>query len=203
MTLILRRSADAVLGMGRLLGRNRLISRTGRHVAWYFMCGLLNAMNHDMGRNGERWLIKRFSSILGGRSVIDVGANAGNWSAAVLEISPTSKVYAVEMIPGFASNIRQRFAGRVEVVEAALSDRREPVTALKLGGGGRILRGLDGGKKEERFELQSRTGDDLVLALGLKDVALIKIDVDGYDIKVLRGFSFYYKGTEANCAILI
>ena len=32
-------------------------------------------------------------------------------------------------------------------------------------------------------------GDDLVRELGLTDVSLIKIDVDGYDIKVLRGLS--------------
>ena len=189
MTPLLRCGADAVLGVGHLLGRNRSIGRLGRHVAWYFMCGFMNAMNYDMGRNGERWLIKLFSAYLRGRSVIDVGANAGDWSAAVVELSPTSKVYAVEMIPSFASNVRQRFAGRVEVLEVALSDRPEPVTALKLGGGGRILRGLDSKKKEERFELETRTGDDLVLELGLKDVSLIKIDVDGYDIKVMHGFA--------------
>ena len=189
MTPLLRRCAGAVLGMGHFLGRNRAMSRLGRHVTWYLMCGFINAMNHDMSRNGERWLIKRFSADLRGRSVIDVGANAGNWSALVLDASPTSKVYAVEMIPSFAANVRQRFAERVEVLEVALSDRREPATALKLGGGGRMFRGLDREKREERFELETRTGDDLALELDLKDISLIKIDVDGYDMKVMRGFS--------------
>ena len=189
MAPTLRRCAGAVLAVGHVLGRNRAIGRLGRHVAWYFMCGFMNAMNHDMDRNGERWLIRRLSRDLAGSSVIDVGANAGNWSAAVLELSPTSKVYAIEMIPSFALNMRRRFAGRVEVLEAALSDRREPVTALKLGGGGRIPRGLDRRKKAEAFELEACTGDHLALKLELKDIAMIKIDVDGYDIKVLRGFA--------------
>ena len=120
MAPTLRRCAGAVLAVGHVLGRNHAIGRLGRHVAWYFMCGFMNAMNH--------------SRDLAGSAVIDVGANAGNWSAAVLELSPTSKVYANKMIPSFALNIRRRFAGRVEVFEAALSDRREPVTALKVGG---------------------------------------------------------------------
>ena len=147
-----------------------------------------NAFNYDMDRNGERWLIEHSASSIAARSVIDVGANKGDWSARVLAIAPTTKVYAVEMVPKFVSKLRERFGGTATIVEGALSDRAEAVTGYKVGGGGRIPR-VASPKNAEPLNLQTRTGDDLAADLGLKDIAAIKIDVDGYDIKVLRGFA--------------
>lgn len=178
-----------MLGTGYRLARYRGISRLGRIISWHAMRGFMNSRNHDMTRNGERWLVERLAPALAGRSVIDVGANAGSWSDLVLQASPTSKVYTVEMIPTFVSNLRRRFGEKLTVIEAALSDRAEAVTGYRFGGGGRIPKGLGSGKEAEGFEMCTRTGDNLVRELGLNDVALIKIDVDGFDIRVLRGFS--------------
>ena len=177
-----------VLGVGHIVARHERLSRLGRMAAWYAMCGFSNASSYDMDRNGERWLIERYASSLAGRSVIDVGANAGDWSARALAIAPTAKVYAVEMVPSFVTGLRERFGTTAIVVEVGLSDRAESVTGYKVGGGGRIPE-VDSSKKSEPFELCTRTGDDLVADLGLKDIAAIKIGVDGYDIKVLRGFA--------------
>ena len=180
--------AHGILGAGHVLARHQRLSRLGRAVAWYSMCGFSNASNYDMDRNGERWLIERYAPSLATRSVIDVGANMGDWSARVLAISPTTKIYAVDMVPSFASKLRERFRATATIVEAALSDRAESATGYRVGNGGRIPR-VTSPKKAEPFELHTLTGDDLVADLGLKDIAAIKIDVDGYDIKVLRGFA--------------
>ena len=146
-------------------------------------------MNYNMNHNGERWLVKRLSSSRKSCTFVDIGANAGDWSAMVLDVAPAAKVYVVEMIPSFASKLRHRFSERVTVIEAALSDQRGPVTAYRLGGGGRIPIGLGAGKKsKEVFDLQTRRGDDIVAEHDVDDIALIKIDVDGYDVLALRGF---------------
>ena len=161
----------AMLGTGYRLARYRGISRLGRIISWHAMRGFMNSRNHDMTRNGERWLVERLAPALAGRSVIDVGANAGSWSDLVLQASPTSKVYTVEMIPTFVSNLRRRFGEKLTVIEAALSDRAEAVTGYRFGGGGRIPKGLGSGKEAEGFEMCTRTGDNLVRELGLNDVA--------------------------------
>ena len=167
------------------------------------MCGFMNAKNYDMARNGERWLIKQCGSSLAARSIIDVGANRGDWSALVLEAAPTSKVYAVEMIQSFASDLRRRFGETATIVESALSDRREHVAGYRVGGGGRIPRGFGSDKQERRVELHTRTGDDLARELGLTDVSLIMIDVDGHDIKVLRWPFFHFGRTTADSTVRI
>ena len=151
------------------------------------MCGFSNASNYDMDRNGEQWLIEHTASRMAAKSVIDVGANLGEWSARALATVPTAKIYAVEMVPNFASKLHERFGATVTVVEAGLSNRVELVTGYMVGGGGRIP-SVASRKKTEPFEFRTRTGDDIAAELGLKDIATIKIDVDGYEIKVLRGF---------------
>ena len=177
-----------MLGVGHVLARHRRLSRLSRSVAWQVMAGCSNAANYDMGRNGERWLIKRYVRSLTGRSVIDVGANAGNWSARQLAIAPTTKVYCIEMVPEFAGRLRERFGVAATVIEAGLSDRIERVIGYRCGGGGRLAP-ITVPENAVAFELFTRTGDDLVAELDLEDIAAIKIDVDGYDIKVLWGLS--------------
>ena len=126
--------------------------------------------------------------MLAARSVVDVGANMGNWSARVLAIVPTTKVYAVEMVPDFVVKLRERFGAGASIVEACLSDRTESVTGYKVGAGARIP-DVPSQKSTEPFAVHARTGDDLAADLGLIDIAAIKIDVDGYDFRVLRGFT--------------
>ena len=182
------RIIHGILGTCHILARQPRLSRLGRLVAWYSMCGFSNANNYDMDRNGEQWLIGHYASSIIARSVVDVGANMGDWSARVLATAPTTSIYAVEMVPDFVVKLEERFGAEVTVVQACLSDRAESVTAFQVGGGGRIP-DVPSQKSAKALCLQTRTGDDLVADLGLDDVAVIKIDVDGYDMKVVRGFA--------------
>ncbi len=181
-------ASRAILGVGHFLTRSRFFGRVAEPLARQALCGATNARHYNMSRNGEGWLIGELAEKLAGRTVIDAGANHGHWTAHVLKAAPTANLYAVEMIPDFAAELRRRFGDRVTVVEDCLSDCRETVIAYKVGGGGRIPNVPDP-KKITPFNLQTRTGDDLAAEYGLTDIAMIKIDVDGYDIKVLRGFS--------------
>ena len=188
MKTMKERLVRSVLWSGHIFARYPRLSHLGGIATWYAMCGITNASNYDMDRNGERWLIERSAAALAGRSVIDVGANMGNWTAHVLATAPTAQVYSVEMVPSFAAALRERFGTSATVIECALSDRGGAVTGYRVGGGGRIPN-VASPKETEPIELHTRTGDDLVAEFGLTDVTMIKIDVDGYDIKTVRGFA--------------
>ena len=139
-----------------------------------------------MNRNGEAWLVDRLSSSLAGRSVLDIGANVGDWSAHVRAAAPEAQLHAVEMVPEFVERLRSRFGDTLIVFQCGISDREEQITAYKLGGGGRINPGATK-KSREPISIRLRSGDALVAEEGLTDIAFIKIDVDGYDIPALRG----------------
>jgi FkbM family methyltransferase len=156
--------------------------------------------------NGEyrflRWLsglpeIGRFDS------VIDVGANHGDWTEAAhvaLGKRGIRTFHCVEPIPWLADTIRKRFSSSasVDVVEVALSDvGGGEVTIYGSGGGGTMYRSYRGNdaegavsstqKKYVEFKVQLKKGDELFSPPSIKPY-LLKVDCDGHDYKVLAGF---------------
>lgn len=171
------------------LARHPQASRLGKFAGTELLAGAINAHSYDMNRNGEAWLIRRAAPKLAERSVVDIGANAGEWSAHLLDQAPTASVYAVEMIPVFAANIRARFGGRLKVIECALSDTEGVVQAFKVGGGGSLVKGRSVTKTVESVDVPLRKGDGVVAEYGINNIGFIKIDVDGYDVPVIRGLA--------------
>jgi FkbM family methyltransferase len=163
--------------------------RYAARMATAFMAAYDNddgSLVHD----GELDLLRRVAAA-NPRIVLDVGAHHGEWSLAALDSLATATVYAIEPAPPNLRILRQRVAGRasVRVVEAALGeasgpatlhfDQRHPSTASLAGGPA-------GG--EELFDVVVTTGDDLLAREGIEMVDLLKIDAEGWDLKVLQGF---------------
>ncbi len=116
----------------------------------------------------------------GGTSV-DVGAWYGPWTARLLKLA--DRVVTIEANPAMARMLRAGLPA-AEIVEAAASD--QPGTAtLWLPGGGR---GAEGLASLEHPTEQSVTVRRLTIdSLGLTDVRLIKVDVEGHEAAALRG----------------
>lgn len=131
-----------------------------------------------------------------GDAFIDVGANIGDWtlSAAKL-VGPAGRVLAFEPVPRMAEALRKSaWANRfdqVRVFEAALSNRAgeaEFSVERENSGGSRLGRMQDDpGRTFSRCSVKVSTLDDVVRAEALKAVALIKIDVEGFEAEVLQG----------------
>lgn len=183
-----RRLSDIVRRAARMVAGHPAASRTLASTCWHLMAGARNANCYDMQANGEAWLVRRLAGRLAGRTVVDVGANHGAWSALVLNAATDVRLIAVEMVPAFADRLRQRFGDRVTTVQCGLSDRPGETTAYKFGGGGRVVPGPSA-KVAEPFATTLRTGDDLLAEIQATSVALIKVDVDGFDIPALRGLA--------------
>lgn len=159
--------------------------------------------NTDPESNGEYRLLAWLASLPERKqydSVVDVGANMGEWTAAAMtRLKPTglARFLCVEPVPHFAQQVRDRFTANPEVAchEVALSDSNGGfIEITSAGGGARII---ESGRQPENgtsikmiatHRVALSTGDELVRAEGVKPW-LIKIDCDGHDLRVLRGFA--------------
>jgi len=126
---------------------------------------------------------------------VDVGANVGDWTAAMLHI-PQSKVIAVEPTSESVRVLRERFAAepRVTIAPVAAGSEISTLTlrltshpnfnsALPLGAD---LNVMYPGVKETGTEDVPVTTLDLLLA-EVAEITLLKIDVQGFEPQVLAG----------------
>ncbi len=115
---------------------------------------------------------------------VDVGAHAGAVISRIAEVAPAGRHLALEPLPHLAAQLRARFPG-VEVVEAAASDapgRRTFHHVVDDPG----LSGLhDRAKAGKALEVDVVRLDDLLA--DRQRLRLIKIDVEGAELEVLRG----------------
>jgi FkbM family methyltransferase len=120
---------------------------------------------------------------------LDVGVWYGPWSRVMTGFA--DRVVAVEPNPELAALLRRTHPG-VTVVEAAASDG-EGEADLWLPGGGTALAGVASLDPEAPALVrlpgrrQVRVRRTTIDGLGLTDVRLIKVDVEGHELAALRG----------------
>jgi FkbM family methyltransferase len=142
----------------------------------------------DPAKNGEMWLLDTIAPGVG--VFVDVGANVGDWTAALLERAPSARGVLVEAGPEAAERLRTRFGNRVQVISAAAGDEEGVATFWEeLGAGERssVLPGFSGEAVERSVPMT--TIDALATDHGLDQIDLLKIDVEGFDARVIRGAS--------------
>lgn len=131
------------------------------------------------------------------RTVIDVGANKGQFSLVARRMLPSAQIIAFEVLPGALATYRKNFAHdaavRIEPValsdrsgsaEFFVADRQDSSSLLNVGkaqtdifgvsGAGRIV--VETVRLDEKEDLESVTGP-----------ILLKIDVQGAELMVLKG----------------
>jgi FkbM family methyltransferase len=180
-----------VRGLWLAVGRRNLV-RLSRALT---MEARLDVAN-DMAGNGER-LVQQGVLAHGPGVVLDVGANVGEWTAALLDeaarrgvggvvvhcFEPASATYRA-----LAQRLARHGAAAVAVRQALSS---APGTAeLTIFGEGLGINSLHAGvavgaQGTETVELT--TADAYCAARGLDRLALLKIDAEGHDLEVLEG----------------
>ena len=125
----------------------------------------------------------------GRRVFVDAGAHVGLWSMWMVDIF--RKVHAFEPMPAHCKVLMRNVAGanasRLDLHRYALGDGK--ATVLMKSGGAQSGRAHIG----EESAAPDYEGDDVVTevrpldSLRLRNVDLIKIDVEGYEVKVLMG----------------
>ena len=164
--------------------------------AWY------NEARWDFENNGEAFVLSCFNQWTQGRKVAvwDVGAHYGEWSEAAHKMVPSAAVHSFEIIPDIAlrlTNTDWRTAhafglsdteGVVDVVwnkgndtESSINPRSDFPTFH--------------GVPTDVVRSKVRAGDHLVEELDAPD--FLKIDVEGHEAYVLRGFRKTLQGESA------
>lgn len=169
------------------------------------LCGLtgLGILNYGpMRSTGEsrflRHLFKRAASSAppGSRIVvIDVGANTGEFSEAVLSIRKNVCIYAFEPHPSTFAQLQEKLSGSAECFNLALG-ASSGVTALhdrhSLDGSEHATT-VDGvvetihGEERVSHKVRIKSLDAFVEENGVQRIHLLKIDVEGAEFGVLEG----------------
>jgi len=143
-------------------------------------------------------------------SVVDVGANVGQFSLLVRGLHPGANIIAFEPLPDAAEKFRKVFAGdsRVRLHEAAISPEQGTATMHVSAAADSSSLLPIGARQSELFPGTEEVGTAEVVVgpldafVSVEDItapALLKIDVQGFDLEVLRGsapllakFSYVY-----------
>lgn len=150
-----------------------------------------------MDANGELELIRRLSGV-DVRVVMDVGANVGEWSVAMASTCPAAAIHAFEILPPTAALFRQNAAGlpSIHLHEIGLAEAdaeielwyhpdNNQLTSAVADRTGEFPELRDGWRT---CQARVMRGDDFMAAQGIAHVDVLKLDVEGMELRVLNGF---------------
>jgi FkbM family methyltransferase len=129
-----------------------------------------------------------------GDTVVDCGAHVGLYSAiAARLVGDEGRVVAVEPNPATAALLRRNLAGArsARVVEAALGAGERHAT-LHLGKTGNsafdsVTDSASEFRGDEVVEVAAMSLDELLASVGSPKVELLKLDVEGHELRILEG----------------
>jgi FkbM family methyltransferase len=129
--------------------------------------------------------------------VLDVGANVGDWTSALLALRPSVTVHAFEpATSAHAALQRRRFPDNVAVHNTALSSKQgtaslhlfkenPQLNSLHNRVGLEACAGISPATHSEEVKLW--TVDDFCATYNVQSVDLMKVDTEGHEIDVLQG----------------
>jgi FkbM family methyltransferase len=150
------------------------------------MIGYHLALGPGCGENGEAWLLDRVARRV--HRFIDIGANRGDWSAALLARNRTAVGIAVEPGEVALAQLRSRALPGLSIVAAAAGDEsgtaafyEEPEAGETSSATGHHT--IDA----RRREVAVVTVPELLTLSGWDRLEMLKVDAEGWDFKVLAG----------------
>jgi FkbM family methyltransferase len=144
----------------------------------------------DAATNGEQRVLR----IVAGASptcIFDVGANEGEWTEFAAGLMPQAAIHAFELIPDTAERLRARVAGTRAVVHAMGLGAEETTLDATFFPESSQLSGINPlphALATETRRVRVTTGDAYCAEHGIEHIDLLKVDTEGHDFDVLRGF---------------
>ena len=122
-------------------------------------------------------------------SILDIGANVGVFSKTARRICPKCHIYAFEAVPLFASYIKTKNFGNIDVYPFGLSDENGKATFWMAKDGNFGWNTMIGKNRKgmKKVKTEFKIFDDL--NIDIPKLQLIKIDTEGAEYKVLRGLN--------------
>ncbi|MCT2590285.1 FkbM family methyltransferase [Streptomyces sp. N2-109] len=119
-----------------------------------------------------------------GGTAVDIGGWYGPWSRRMA--ARADRVVTIEPVPHLARRLRATTPPNVEVLQAAATDHNGTAT-LWLPPDGRGDRGISSLVRRELHDVALDVPCLALDELSLGDVSLLKVDVDGSELAMLRG----------------
>jgi FkbM family methyltransferase len=177
---------------GYLLARHRRAAflSVGAIAAEYYLNFYKNR-SYDRTRNGEDRLVELLE-LRDGDSVFDVGAHHGDYARYIKTLYPAADVHCFELSPGnirsFRGNEENTRAG-LELHEFGLGESAGEFEIFESQGQSQIvsLHAVSGDTRRATGRI--RRGDQFCAEVGINRIAFLKVDTEGNDLEVLRGFA--------------
>jgi FkbM family methyltransferase len=123
------------------------------------------------------------------QAVIDIGANVGDWSRAAAAVFQSSQFFMVDGNPDNEGRLRaaQRDIPNSQYAVHLLGpERRDGVPFYSMGSGSSVLPEFTSFERRT-IQLRMTTLDELLKEVRISPPALMKLDVQGYELEILRG----------------
>lgn len=154
-------------------------------------------MNYDIRTNGELCAITKVAKAGRITSVFDVGANRGDWTALAAKAFPDAKIHLFEIVHETFGYLQKRFGNSENLLlnDVGLSDT-EGTLNVYFSPERHALATCVAGFSEvfHKYRPKARpvsvtTGDRYCAAKGVETIDFLKVDVEGFEPQVLRGFN--------------
>lgn len=162
-----------------------------------------NTGNGDLYVNGEEQFIKKICTTYRDRdfTLFDVGGNRGDYTDFVLKYikTETKQIHIFEPQQSCVSILEKKFSHMkdIHINPIALSDANGKTTMFKdfdeSGLASLHKRNLDhyGIKTESIEEITTQKSSDYINEKGITKIDLLKLDVEGHELKVLEGLGSF------------
>jgi FkbM family methyltransferase len=191
------RVADRVVDvLGAMVSRSR--GKLGRYAAAKLERLYKRAFNYDVfdaAANGEYALLRRVALGEAPCTVLDVGANVGDWAIPAARAWPGASVHCFEVSPTTCEQLRTNvqkngLEGRVRINPFGLSDAAGELTFYECDDSTLCSStNWHPSRTVREGRLPVVRGADYCVEHGIKSVAFLKVDVEGAELQVLRGLA--------------
>lgn len=197
MVVLAGKITGAAALVGRKLAQFRGRAAAERAESWISALHLgINNVDFDMVRNGELRALKLMGQF-NPQCILDVGANVGEWSLIASELFPAATIHSFEVVPSTYSELVKKTEHLPNILTNpfGLSDEAGEIT-IHLGSEGSTdatackIEGMNLHEKlyVNRVQGRTHTGADYLLEKQIGSVDFLKIDTEGMDLRVIRGF---------------
>jgi FkbM family methyltransferase len=148
-------------------------------------------LDYELSRNGEDFVLQVLGR-LAPRVIVDAGANVGDWTLAARRRCATAQIHAFEIAAPTHATLCANTAGDVGIRchNLGLSDRDGSIAIRHFDGAPALTTATHYPHPLTSTELSAQVvrGDTFLAGLGVSHVDMLKIDVEGMEDQVLRGF---------------